>query len=106
MKLSQAVSIKEIAAIIHCEFIGDPAHQVTGINEIHVVEPGDIVFVDHPKYYDKALHSAATTILINKHVECPPGKALLISEDPCRDFNFLNKHFGPRSGNTMTKART
>jgi UDP-3-O-[3-hydroxymyristoyl] glucosamine N-acyltransferase len=36
------------------------------MNEIHVVEQGDIVFVDHPKYYDMALNSAATTILINK----------------------------------------
>jgi UDP-3-O-[3-hydroxymyristoyl] glucosamine N-acyltransferase len=32
---------------------------------IHVVET-DIVFVDHPKYYDKALNSAATIVLINK----------------------------------------
>jgi UDP-3-O-[3-hydroxymyristoyl] glucosamine N-acyltransferase len=48
------------------------------MNEIHVVEKGDIVFVDHPKY---ALNSAATVILINKKVDCP-GKALLISEDP------------------------
>jgi UDP-3-O-[3-hydroxymyristoyl] glucosamine N-acyltransferase len=47
------------------------------MNEIHVVETGDIVFVDHPKYYDKALNSAATIVLINKKF-CPEGKALLI----------------------------
>jgi UDP-3-O-[3-hydroxymyristoyl] glucosamine N-acyltransferase len=52
-----------------------------GMNEIHVVEKGDIV-LDHPKYYTKALNSAATVILINKKVDCPEGKALLISEDP------------------------
>jgi UDP-3-O-[3-hydroxymyristoyl] glucosamine N-acyltransferase len=43
------------------------------MNEIHVVEKGDIVFVDHPKYYTKAF-SAATVILINKKVDCPEGK--------------------------------
>jgi UDP-3-O-[3-hydroxymyristoyl] glucosamine N-acyltransferase len=59
------------------------------------VEPGDIVFVDHPKYYDKALQSAATIVLINKEVECPEGKALLISDDPFRDFNKLTNHFRP-----------
>ena len=63
------------------------------MNEIHVVETGDIVFVDHPKYYDKALKSAATIVLINKEVECPEGKALLISDDPFRDFNNLSKYF-------------
>jgi UDP-3-O-[3-hydroxymyristoyl] glucosamine N-acyltransferase len=60
-----------------------------------VVQQGDIVFVDHPKYYDKALNSLATVVLINKKVDCPPGKALLISEDPFRDFNTLNNHFNP-----------
>src|SRR6056300_471331 len=65
------------------------------MNEIHVVTEGDIVFVDHPKYYDKALKSAATIVLINKEVDCPKGKALLISDDPFRDFNKLTRHFKP-----------
>src|SRR5690554_203372 len=65
------------------------------MNEIHVVQPGDIVFVDHPKYYDKALQSQATVILINKKVDCPVGKALLISDDPFRDFNKLTRYFKP-----------
>ena len=65
------------------------------MNEIHVVQPGDIVFVDHPKYYDKALQSKATIVLINKEVECPEGKALLISDDPFRDFNKLTDFFKP-----------
>jgi UDP-3-O-[3-hydroxymyristoyl] glucosamine N-acyltransferase len=49
---------------------------IYGMNEIHVVEKGDIVFVDHPKYYTKALNSAATVILINKKVDCPEGKVI------------------------------
>ncbi|MBU0942019.1 MAG: UDP-3-O-(3-hydroxymyristoyl)glucosamine N-acyltransferase [Bacteroidetes bacterium] len=95
MKFSKKYSLQEIASIINCEFIGDADFVVSGMNEIHVVEKGDIVFVDHPKYYDKALQSAATIILINKQVECPEGKALLISDDPFRDFNTLTKYFKP-----------
>ena len=95
MKFSQVQTLKEIAKIIDCPFIGDDDFPVYGMNEIHVVTPGDIVFVDHPKYYDKALQSAATIILINKEVACPEGKALLISDDPFRDFNALTKHFNP-----------
>lgn len=95
MKFSQQHTLKEIASIINCEFVGDANFPVLGMNEIHVVEPGDIVFVDHPKYYDKALQSAATIVLINKKVDCPEGKALLISDDPFRDFNTLTKHFRP-----------
>jgi len=65
------------------------------MNEIHVVQKGDIVFVDHPKYYDKALNCKATVVLINKEVTCPEKKALLISDDPFRDFNKLTHFFRP-----------
>jgi len=95
MKFPRVHTLEEIASIIGCRFVGDKLFEVHGMNEIHVVEPGDIVFVDHPKYYDKALQSAATIVLINKDVECPEGKALLISDDPFRDFNKLGQHFRP-----------
>ncbi len=95
MKFNKRYTLKQIAEIINSKYIGTDDFPVHGMNEIHVVEPGDIVFVDHPKYYDKALQSAATIVLINKEVECPEGKALLISDDPFRDFNVLTKHFRP-----------
>jgi UDP-3-O-[3-hydroxymyristoyl] glucosamine N-acyltransferase len=74
---------------------GNESVSITGINEIHVVEEGDIVFVDHPKYYTKALESAASVILINKEVDCPAGKALLVHPDPFTAFNQLTQHFVP-----------
>ena len=95
MKFIQPHTLKQIASLIDCEYIGDQNFEVLGMNEIHVVTPGDIVFVDHPKYYDKALASKASVVLINKKVECPEGKALLISDDPFRDFNKLSSHFKP-----------
>lgn len=95
MKFNRTHSLKEISEIICCQFVGDENFPVLGMNEIHVVEEGDIVFVDHPKYYDKALQSRATIVLINKEVPCPQGKALLISDDPFRDFNKLTRHFRP-----------
>ncbi|PHN99391.1 UDP-3-O-(3-hydroxymyristoyl)glucosamine N-acyltransferase, partial [Rhodobacteraceae bacterium 4F10] len=95
MKFKQPQTLEQIAGLLNIEFVGESGFPITGINEIHVVEKGDIVFVDHPKYYDKALNSAATTILINKKVDCPEGKSLLISDDPFRDFNKITKHFNP-----------
>ncbi|MBT8284060.1 MAG: UDP-3-O-(3-hydroxymyristoyl)glucosamine N-acyltransferase [Flavobacteriaceae bacterium] len=95
MKFSQPQTLKQIASLLGIEFVGADDFQVLGMNEIHVVEPGDIVFVDHPKYYDKALNSKATIILINKKVDCPEGKALLLSDEPFNDFNKLTRHFRP-----------
>ena len=68
MKFDKALSLSEISKIINARFIGDPEFKVLGLNEIHMVQSGDLTFVDHPKYYEKALESAATTILINKEV--------------------------------------
>lgn len=95
MKLKKEHTVAEIAALIDATFVGDPNHPVTGINEIHRVEAGDLMFVDHPKYYQKALKSAATTILIDQEVECPEGKALIVSEHPFDDYNKLTRHFAP-----------
>lgn len=105
MRFPKPYTLETIANLIDCKFIGDANFEVLGMNEIHVVQPGDIVFVDHPKYYDKALLSAATIVLINKEVDCPEGKALLISDDPFRDFNKLTSHFKPfTSSNSAISA--
>ena len=93
MKFQSPQSLKTIAELINAKFVGDENFQVFGTNEIHRVKAGEIVFVNHPKYYDKALFSEATIILIDKEVDCPEGKALLISDDPFRDFNKINDHF-------------
>jgi UDP-3-O-[3-hydroxymyristoyl] glucosamine N-acyltransferase len=106
MKFSRTYSLQEIANIIDVTFVGDNNFPVKGMNEIHVVESGDIVFVDHPKYYSKALESAATVILINKEVDCPEGKALLISNDPFTDFNRLTSHFKPFRAATENLSST
>jgi len=88
-------TLSDIAKLLNTDFDGNPELAVTGINEIHMVEHGDIVFVDHPKYYDKALSSDATTVIINQKVDCPEGKGLIFSEDPFKDFNFLINFFSP-----------
>lgn len=104
MKLKSPVKLIDLAQLINARFSGTPDFHVTGINEIHKVEPGDLTFVDHPKYYDKALNSKATTILINKEVEVPVGKALIFSDDPFRDYNFLTQYFRPFQASNLPIA--
>ena len=95
MRFPTPYTLGQIATIIGCEYVGPEEFPVLGMNEIHVVQKGEIVFVDHPKYYDKALNSKASVILINKELDCPEGKALLLSDDPFRDFNKISKFFRP-----------
>ena len=95
MIFDKSYTLKEISAIINADFDGDSNFQIKGLNEIHRVVKGDITFVDHPKYYDKALNSNATTIIINKRVERPAGKALIFSDDPFRDYVKLVNTYSP-----------
>ena len=95
MKLKKPLSLGEAASFLGAKLVGNPDMMVTGINEIHKVVPGDITFVDKEKYYDVALRSNASFVIINKEIASPNGKAFIISKDPFRDFNKLTKHFMP-----------
>lgn len=95
MQFPSPVSIEWIASFIGAKLIGDHSGQATGINEIHKVSKGDLVFVDHPKYYDKCINSEATFIIINKEMDAPQGKALLVVENPFESYSKIVLHFRP-----------
>jgi len=96
MKFPSPVSVQWLADFLKAELIGDKSGHASGINEIHKVEKGDLVFVDHPKYYDKCIQSAASFIIINKAVDTvPPGKALLVVEQPFEAYLAIVRHFRP-----------
>ncbi len=95
MKFSVPQRLSDLAKLTSSRIIGDDQKIVYGVNEIHKVEEGDITFVDHPKYYEKALNSAATFIIINKDVPAPAGKALLFHEDPFTVYVGIVSHFRP-----------
>ena len=95
MQFPSPVSIQWIAEFINAKLIGNSNGNATGINEIHKVETGDLVFVDHPKYYDKCINSDATFIIINKDADVPEGKALLIVNNPFEAYCKIVNHFRP-----------
>ena len=89
------VSITWIAEFIDAQLVGNNHGEAIGINEIHKVEAGDLVFVDHPKYYEKCINSAATFIIINKETDFPEGKSLLITDNPFEAYCKIVNHFNP-----------
>ena len=95
MKFPSPVPVQWIAELINATVTGNTNGLATGINEIHKVETGDLVFVDHPKYYDKCIHSAASFIIINKETDVPEGKALLVCEQPFEAYLKIVRHFRP-----------
>jgi UDP-3-O-[3-hydroxymyristoyl] glucosamine N-acyltransferase len=96
MRFTSPKYIEDIAAVLQRDFQGPAKHTVNGLSEINQAETGDLIFVDHPKYYNKALASKANTIIINEQIERPDGKALILSEKPFEDYNSLCKIFFPK----------
>lgn len=97
MRFDKPVPVSFIASLIEAEVVGNKEGLTSGINEIHKVETGDLVFVDHPKYYDTCINSAASFIIINKKVDCPQGKALLVTDQPFEAYLKIVNHYRPFS---------
>lgn len=95
MQFDKPVSLAFIADLIGATVYGNTTASAKGINEIHKVEEGDLVFVDHPKYYDTCLKSAASFIIINKQVEIPEGKAILVTDEPFEAYLKIVDHYRP-----------
>ena len=95
MKFPSPVSVQWMAEFLGAELVGNRTGTITGVNELHKVETGDLVFVDHPKYYERCIHSAAGFIIINKKVEFPEEKALLVVEQPFEAYLKIVRYFRP-----------
>jgi UDP-3-O-[3-hydroxymyristoyl] glucosamine N-acyltransferase len=96
MKFPAPVSVEWMADLIGAEILGNRNTPISGINEIHKVMKGDLVFVDHPKYYDTCLNSDASFIIINtKDVKIPEGKTIFIVTEPFESYLKIVHHFKP-----------
>ena len=106
MKFPRPIPVKKIAEKINATLIGDESLIATGINEIHKVEEGDITFSDLKKYFIKSIESAATIIILNEYTDCPPGKALLICDEPFKAYDSIVKEFRPIQPLTASISNT
>ncbi len=103
MQFPNPIPVRELARQYNAQIIGDDNLLATGINEIHKVSVGDIAFSDVKKYFDKTLNSAATVILLNEPTECPPGKVILVVEQPFEVYDDIIRSYRPFEA--LTAAR-
>jgi UDP-3-O-[3-hydroxymyristoyl] glucosamine N-acyltransferase len=106
MRFEKPVPLKKIAELTGAKIIGNHDAEATGINEIHRVQKGDLVYVDHPKYYESCIHSDASFIIINKETEVPAGKALLVVDEPFEAYLRVVAHFHPFQPSMQPVSKT
>ena len=95
MRFPEPISVQTLAARYQARIIGDATLMATGINEIHKVQSGDIAFSDVRKYFEKTLKSAATIILLNEDTDCPPGKVILVVDNPFQVYDDIVRAYRP-----------
>jgi UDP-3-O-[3-hydroxymyristoyl] glucosamine N-acyltransferase len=101
MRFETPLTLQVLAQRVGARAVGNPDLPITGLNEIHRVEPGDVTFCDHPKYYQKALASLATVVIIDKEVDAPTGKGLLVCDNPFTVFTELCRQLRDLQGATV-----
>ncbi|MFZ2900552.1 MAG: LpxD N-terminal domain-containing protein [Saprospiraceae bacterium] len=95
MKFPEPIPVKELAHKLGAKLIGDETLYATGVNEIHKVEPGDVTFADVAKYFQRALDSEATIVILSDVTICPEGKAILVCDQPFQAYDSLVREFRP-----------
>lgn len=94
MRLKQAILPSDVQEFVGGYLKGNEQLVINGINEIHKVTEGDISFVDHPKYYKKALQSDASLVIINSEEEFDAeNKVILVHDHPFDAYNTLVDKF-------------
>lgn len=95
MRFPRSYTVAELCTLVAGRVLGDPERTVSGLNEVHKVEFGDLSFVDNAKYYARCLTSEAAAVLINAEVPCPEDKSLILHPDPISAYNRLVRYFSP-----------
>ena len=86
--LMKSVKLREIAAYLNAELVGDEDAEITGMNGILEASNGDITFLANPKYADKLPLCRAAAVIVDKDVTAP-GKNLIRIENPRLAFAKL-----------------
>ena len=85
MKFNATQEIRTIASLLNCKVTGNLEQVVSGINEIHMVEVGDIVELDNGSIYGTVRHFGGRYTL----VEATDGKEIMIPNEEFIINNYI-----------------
>ncbi|MGQ9846720.1 MAG: UDP-3-O-(3-hydroxymyristoyl)glucosamine N-acyltransferase [Bacteroidales bacterium] len=96
MKLNRSYTLNEIAEWLGLNYSGDGNIKITGISDVYHAAYGDITFADNDKYYELALNSNASVIIVQDNTISSSQKGILYSNDAFEVYNKLVSYFFPK----------
>jgi UDP-3-O-[3-hydroxymyristoyl] glucosamine N-acyltransferase len=108
MDFPQPISVQDLAQRLNATaLLGNQNANALGINEIHHVRAGDITFSDVKKYFEKALKSAATIVILNEAVKpVPEGKTILVHPQPFAAYDQIIRWYRPFTPLSISPEKT
>src|SRR5215510_15310463 len=80
------MKIKELAAELNCDLVGDAETVITGAAPIENAQPGAITFLSNRKYRRYLATTGASAIILENAEDLPEGKSAVISPTPYLTF--------------------
>lgn len=85
-------SLKELAQLTSATWVGNPDHQISGIEALESATSEDVSFLANLKYRQAMRESKAGIICIETSIPTEEGKNYLVSNDPSHTFQMIAQH--------------
>ena len=87
--MKRQYTLQTLAEMTGSHLIGDPAHLVSGVDELESATAEDVSFLANPRYREKMKQSKAGIICIDEATEVPNDRNFLVSDHPSKIFQII-----------------
>ncbi|MFQ6674715.1 MAG: UDP-3-O-(3-hydroxymyristoyl)glucosamine N-acyltransferase [Fidelibacterota bacterium] len=87
-------TLRELAALVHGEIVGDPDVDIKGVAELHRASPGSISFLHDPRYRKFLKTTKASAVVVTRDEEVGHINAIRV-DNPALSFSRIMDHFAP-----------
>ena len=81
------ITARQIADYVSGQLIGEETIHITGVSSIGEAGPGDLAFIDNPKYASYLKDARASLVIIGNGCPCPDGKSVIVVDNPTLSFS-------------------
>lgn len=86
-------TLQELAILTQAKLVGDPNHQICGVESLESASSEEASFCANPRYFPLLQTTRAGAICVDPKTPLVQGKNFLISDNPSDSFQLLVKHF-------------
>ena len=93
-------TLEELAKLTESELIGNPKHQITGVDDLQTATSSDAAFLENPRYEKQVQTSQAGGIFVKPNFSFQGNKQYLVNQNPSLAFQKVIELFlqPPQSG--------